>query len=86
MSCCDGERTIRKQVIESKPKTKKQAVVQRVKRTPPNGNQQRQITVSRQHVAANQKCQKCGYPTMVVSIAGKERLQCSNSNCKVILR
>lgn len=90
MGCCGGggKRSIRKQVIERPSKrAKKKTVVQRIRRSSvPAGGQKKQITASRQHIVPRQKCQKCGFPTMAVNIAGRERLQCSNPNCRIIIR
>ena len=89
MGCCGGggnKRSIRKQTVERPQKAKKQVVVQRIRSSIPTGGQQKKITVSRQHVTPHQKCQKCGFPTMVVNIAGRERLQCSNPNCRIIIK
>ncbi len=38
------------------------------------------------HIVQKAKCPDCGYPTMVVNIGGRERQQCSNANCKKILK
>lgn len=89
MGCCggSGKRSIRKQTIERPKAKKKSVVVQRIRRsTAPNGVQRKQISVSRQHVVPREKCHQCGFPTMVVNIAGRERLQCSNPNCRIILK
>lgn len=84
MCCGGGRRSVRKQTIE-RPKESKQARVSR-KQSAPVGNQNRQVIPSRQHISAGQKCQKCGYPIMTVNIAGRERSQCSNPNCRVIVK
>ena len=88
MGCCGGnKRSIRKQTVERPQKIKKQVVVQKIRRsTTPEGGQNKQIIVSRQYVATRQKCQKCGFPTMAVNIAGRERFQCSNPNCRIIIK
>lgn len=89
MGCCggSGKRSIRKQAIARPEKAKKQVVVQRIRKSAtPTGGQQKQVLVSRQHVVPRKKCQKCGFPTMAVNIAGRERLQCSNPNCRIIIK
>tara|TARA_R110000868_G_scaffold150227_3_gene373242 strand:- start:4409 stop:4681 length:273 start_codon:yes stop_codon:yes gene_type:complete len=90
MACCGGgggsKRSVRKQVVERSEKTK-QIAVQRVRRSAaPTGGQNKQIVMARQHVAPHQKCQKCGFPTMSVNIAGRERLQCSNPDCRIVVK
>lgn len=89
MACCGGgggsKRSVRKQVIERSEKTK-QTVVQRVRRSAAPTGGQKQIIMARQHVVPHQKCQKCGFPTMSVNIAGRERLQCSNPDCRIVVK
>lgn len=85
--CCGGNRRqVRKQTI-NRPAASKRSQVQTIRKSSAGtGNQHRQVTTSRQHVTAGQKCNKCGYPTMTVNIAGRERSQCSNPNCRVIAK
>lgn len=90
MGCCGGgskKRSITKQEVirPRKAKGKKTASVQRIQRTSAGG-QKRTIIVQRQRVVPRQKCHHCGYPTMAVNIAGRERLQCSNPNCRTIIQ
>lgn len=42
------------------------------------------VNMQRQYAIARQQCVKCGYPTMIVHIANRERHQCSNANCKLV--
>lgn len=85
MACCGGKaRTLRKQFVKRPDKPKKKAVsVQRINKNTAGG--QRTITVHRQKVVPRQKCE-CGFPSMAVNIAGRERIQCSNPNCRKILK
>lgn len=81
MGCCGGgNKRIRKQIINRPEKVAKQAVVHRIKRTS-NAAQP-----MRQRVRTTQKCDACGFPTMQINIAGRERLQCSNTECRKIVR
>lgn len=32
----------------------------------------------------NKRCYKCSYPTMSVIVAGRERYQCTNPNCRAV--
>jgi len=81
MGCCGGgSRSIRKQVVPKAAPTKKVAV-QRIARNP----QRQKVEINRQYVIPRQTCPKCGYPTMLVNIANRERNQCSNANCRYIL-
>lgn len=88
MGCCAGNNNIRsQQITKNQRSSEKQVVVQRVRRsTATTNNQQRQITISRQHIVPRQKCHTCGFPTMIVNIAGRERSQCSNPNCRIIVK
>lgn len=91
MGCCGGggssKRTVRKQIIDRPAKaSKKTVVVQRIRRSSTPSGQKKRITVARQHIVPRQKCHECGFPTMAVDIAGRERLQCSNPNCRIIIR
>jgi hypothetical protein len=88
MGCCNGgKRSIRKQVIERPAKAERKKVsVQHVRRSGLPADQQKRIVAARQYVVPRQKCQKCGFPTMAVNIAGRERSQCSNPNCRIVIR
>jgi hypothetical protein len=87
MGCCGSNknRSIRKQAIDNPAKRIKKATVQRVKRNKVTG-QKRTVAVQRQRVVPSQKCSACGFPTMAVNIASRERLQCSNPNCRIIVK
>ena len=81
MGCCGGgNRRIRKQIINRPEKVQKQAVVHRIKRSSATAQPMRQ------RVRTTQKCDTCGFPTIQVNIAGRERLQCSNTECRKIIR
>ena len=80
MGCCGGTRSIRKQQIVPKATKRKVPRVQRMSRGRTN-----KLEVNRQYVVPRQTCPKCGYPSMLVNIANRERNQCSNANCRHIL-
>ncbi len=44
------------------------------------------LTPQRQYIVQREQCIKCGYPGMLVHIAGRERIQCSNANCRQIFK
>jgi len=77
MACCGGAR---KSQIKAQPVT-----IQRVKSTTIRPRPNRIIT-QKQYVIPRAKCPTCGYPTMVVNIGGRERQQCSNVKCGIILK
>jgi len=83
MGCCAPARslTIRRQSVVPDAK-KPDVVVQRVSREYPT---QAKLTVKRQAITPPTKCTKCGAPTMTVIIAGRQRTQCANSNCRHIV-
>jgi len=86
MGCCGGggsRQVVRKQVVTkaASKKAAKQTRVQRVSRSPRTNK----LEVNRQYVVPRQTCPKCGYPSMLVNIANRERNQCSNANCRFIL-
>lgn len=87
MGCCGGSRgVVRKQVVSASSKraarkAAKQTKIQRVSRSPRTNK----LEVNRQYVVPRQTCPKCGYPSMLVNIANRERNQCSNANCRFIL-
>jgi|CXWL01.1.fsa_nt_gi ribosomal protein S27AE len=90
MACCGGggNRTIRQQQIIRPAKGDKQVAIQRINRqTIPSGSVQvqRQST-KRQTITKDDRCPKCGYTVMLVNIAGRERRQCSNANCRQIIK
>jgi hypothetical protein len=80
MGCCGGgsPQRVRKQVVE--PVVVEAEVPKRVVRS----QAAKPASISRQYVVPRKQCAKCGYPTMVVHIAGRERYQCSNANCRIV--
>jgi ribosomal protein S27AE len=76
---------VRKQIIRQQVSTpaKKQTMLKHVQR---NSVAAHKVEAQRQYVIPRQTCPKCGYPTMTVNIANRERYQCSNSNCRNIIR
>jgi hypothetical protein len=81
MGCCGGgNKRIRKQVLNRPEKAPKQAAVHRVKKRSTSAQPMRQ------RVRTSQKCESCGFPTMLVNIAGRERSQCTNTGCRKIVR
>lgn len=85
MGCCGGSRpqAVRKQVIEPAVETVSPQVIQKkISRS----QAAQPVSIQRQYVVPRQQCAKCGYPTMAVTIAGRERLQCSNANCRIVVQ
>lgn len=84
MACCGGgtrPQRIRKQVVGETQKSS--ALVQRkLSRTP---HVAKPVEPRRQYVMPREQCTKCGYPGMLVTIAGRERMQCSNVNCRLLI-
>jgi len=84
MGCCGGNtrpQTVRKQVIETtipSPQVVQKKISRSQSSTP--------VSIQRQYVVPRQQCAKCGYPTMAVTIAGRERFQCSNANCRIVIQ
>jgi len=74
---------VRKQVVNASSVPTKKAITKFVPRTSVRGNK---IEIQRQYSIPRQTCPKCSYPAMTVNIANRERYQCSNSNCRYILR
>lgn len=87
MACCGGgggvrPQRIRKQSVESPTKQSVAPTQRKLTRTTRTAQA---ATPQRQYVVPRQQCTKCGYPGMVVTIAGRERMQCSNVNCRLII-
>lgn len=83
MCCGGGRRQIRKQTIERKGPRQSNAAR---RQSATVGSQNRQVVASRQHISSGKRCVKCGYVIMTVNIAGRERFQCSNPNCRLIVK
>ncbi len=80
MACCGGgsrPQKVRTQVITKTETVQPQVVQRKIGASP--------ASIQRQHVVPNEQCPKCGYPAMVVYIANRERMQCSNANCRTII-
>jgi len=81
--CGGGKRKLRSQLTVTKAsKGQKTVKVQRVRRR----SSDRPVSIERQHVVPHTRCPSCGYPTMLVHIGGRERQQCSNANCRQIIK
>lgn len=85
MACCGGgarpQRVVRQQGIAKQ--TVQSAPVQRKLSAAKTAAEP--VGIQRQYVMPREQCVKCGYPGMTVVIAGRERMQCSNVNCKTII-
>lgn len=84
MACCGGgarPQRIRKQIIvQDATKSSAAPIIQRkLSRASQPAN------IQRQYVVPREQCTKCGYPGMITVIAGRERTQCSNVNCRLII-
>lgn len=86
MGCCGGGASkplrVRKQVVNV-PKQQAATPVQR--KLSKKSNAAKPAGAQRQHIIPRQQCTKCGYPGMAVVVAGRERIQCSNVNCRLIM-
>lgn len=85
MACCGGggSRRIRKQVVGSSVE-KQAAPIPVQRKLSRKAKSSETVNIQRQYVVPRQQCTKCGYPGMVVIIAGRERMQCSNTNCRIV--
>ena len=84
--CCGGES---KRAIRSTSSTKSAAkqnakqeakIVRKIRQRPS------QIPIQRQYAIPRSACPKCGRPTMLVHIAGRERQQCTNIDCRFVIQ
>lgn len=86
MSCCgkSDKRSIKRQHIAESPKPViKHVEVRKIQRhshaATPAANQA-------QYAVSRVSCPKCGYPAMTVHIAKRERVQCTNTDCKMVIK
>ena len=90
--CCGGNKTIRSstQPIRTDSARQKVVSVQRISKqsvsTESKSLAAKPVNIVRQYSVPRQKCPKCQNPTMLVHIAGRERQQCTNLNCKNVIR
>jgi formamidopyrimidine-DNA glycosylase len=84
MACCGGSRpqSVRKQTIEAAKKQSAGPVQKRISRS--SGQSAQAASPQRQYVMARDQCTKCGYPLMAITIRNRERMQCSNANCRKV--
>lgn len=86
MSCCGGgarPQRIRKQVIEGDIVKSSVPAQRKLSRS---SREARAAMPQRQYVVPRQQCTTCGYPGMVVTVSGRERMQCSNVNCRLLIQ
>ena len=88
MACCGNNkaRTVRSQPIykHSEPKT---VAVQRMGKTAiVKSLSSTSLPIRRQHRTPPESCIKCGFPLMIVNTNNTQILQCSNANCRHILK
>lgn len=88
MACCGGggsKRTVRSASAvsaQTAPKSKT-PVVRKITR---QRNATTPASIQRQYVIPRVACPKCGHPTMLVHIAGRERQQCTNIDCRFVIQ
>lgn len=83
--CCGngGKKAIRSsQVVSRQQREPQKVIVQRLKS---NKNAAAAAPVYRQYAVPRDLCPRCQNTTMVVHIAGRERQQCTNINCRFVL-
>jgi len=92
MSCCgsNNAKNIRSQPIykHNQPKV---VAVQRIdgdknRTTTVKSLSSSSLSVRRQHRTPPKNCAKCGFPLMMVNTNSTQILQCSNANCRHILK
>lgn len=87
MGCCgSGGRPLRvkRQIVE--PQVDAPEIVSQTVHKKISKQAAQPVGIQRQYILPKLQCPKCGYPAMLVHIAGRERQQCSNANCRVILQ
>lgn len=85
MGCCGGGgRPIRRQPVneQSSPPQKQAVPTRRVRSTHASTPASR----TQQYAVPRHTCPSCGHPAIAVHIAKRERIQCSNQSCKLILK
>ena len=81
MCCGGGNKTIRSsQLVTRQAREPQKVVVQRLKKPAVEA-----APIHRQYVVPRTLCPRCQNTTMVVHIAGRERQQCTNINCRFVL-
>lgn len=77
--CCSGKRSIRQSVKPAVSATPQKKIVyhKTMKQSIP-------VSAQRQQAIVRKPCEKCGAPTMLVHIAGRERTQCTSKQCKFV--
>jgi hypothetical protein len=85
MGCCGGGgRPIRRQAIgEQSAAPQRQPVPTRRVRT---SHAATPVSQMQQYAVPRHTCPHCGHPAIAVHIAKRERIQCSNQSCKLILK
>lgn len=83
--CCGsgGKKAVRSSLVVSRQQREPQKVV--VQRLKTNKNAATAASVHRQYTVPRDLCPRCQNTTMVVHIAGRERQQCTNMNCRFVL-
>ncbi len=83
--CCTGKvskRAVRSSVTpQAAPKNKAATSIRKIAR-----NTTTPVAIQRQYIIPRQICPKCGHPTMLVHIANRERQQCTNINCRLVIQ
>jgi len=90
MACCgsNSAKNVRSQQVYKthQPKT---VAVQRIdgdKTTIVKNLGASSLPIRRQHRTPPESCTKCGFPLMTVNTDNAQVLQCSNANCRFILK
>ena len=97
MSCCNRSKSnkgVRSQKI-TKSNVKKQRIIKQNKskkaaeaalKQAADNNSLNVVNKARQKITVVPKCKDCGHAIAKVNIAGRERSQCVNPNCRKIIR
>ena len=82
--CCGGsaKKAVRSsQLVSRQPREQQKVIVQRLR----PAKSAEAAPIARQYIIPRQACPRCQNTTMVVHIAGRERQQCTNINCRFVL-
>ncbi len=87
MACCgsNNAKNVRSQQVykRQQPKT---VAIQRVDGNSVKSLNATSLPIRRQHRTPPESCTKCGFPLMIVNTNNTQILQCSNANCRHILK
>lgn len=86
MGCCGGSKRSIRATSSISSQSSKPAKTTAIRKITRQRGASMPVSIQRQYVIPRTMCPKCNHPTMLVHIAGRERQQCTNIDCRFVIQ